>query len=290
VINQPGSYVLTSNLVVTDPNLNAIEITDSHVTLDLNGHMVRGPNSGGTGTGIRSLDQYNITIKNGSIWGFGSTGVHLFASGGVELAAGHCVKDIQAFLNGSGIAVNAGLVTNCTANNNGSSGISAHYTTVTNCTANNNGFTAFYSYRSTITNCTAINNFIGISAQSSTITNCMVCENDDYGITCGDSTITNCTAINNSGKGISATSSIITNCTATSNGSDGIAAYNWNRIEGNNLRNNGQGGTGYGLNIAWDYNYAVKNVASENASGNFLNSGSNNVMPLTGDNANYWSP
>ena len=51
-ISEKGSYVLTTNLIVSDPKVNAIEIKDSHVTLDLNGHMVRGPNTGGTGSGI----------------------------------------------------------------------------------------------------------------------------------------------------------------------------------------------------------------------------------------------
>jgi len=46
VINQSGSYVLTNNLAVTDPNLDAIEIIVNDVTLDLNGHMIQGPHTG----------------------------------------------------------------------------------------------------------------------------------------------------------------------------------------------------------------------------------------------------
>src|SRR5271154_6656573 len=41
-ISQPGSYRLSSNLVVPDSNTNAIEITAEFVTLDLNGFSIVG--------------------------------------------------------------------------------------------------------------------------------------------------------------------------------------------------------------------------------------------------------
>ena len=47
VINKAGSYVLTSNLVVTDPATNAITIEVNDVTLDLKGHTIQGPNASG---------------------------------------------------------------------------------------------------------------------------------------------------------------------------------------------------------------------------------------------------
>lgn len=40
VIDKPGSYVLTSNIVVSPSSLYGIEITANDVTLDLNGHAV----------------------------------------------------------------------------------------------------------------------------------------------------------------------------------------------------------------------------------------------------------
>ena len=43
LISAEGSYVLTSNLVVTDPNLDAIQISSDYVTLDLNGFHISGP-------------------------------------------------------------------------------------------------------------------------------------------------------------------------------------------------------------------------------------------------------
>ena len=42
-ISRPGSYRLSGNLEVTDPDITAIEITADHVTLDLNGFSIQGP-------------------------------------------------------------------------------------------------------------------------------------------------------------------------------------------------------------------------------------------------------
>src|SRR3954468_7937478 len=42
-ITQPGSYRLTTNLIVADPNTNGIEISANHVTIDLNGFAIIGP-------------------------------------------------------------------------------------------------------------------------------------------------------------------------------------------------------------------------------------------------------
>ena len=93
VINQAGSYVLTSNLVVTDPNVNAIEITANNVTLDLNGHIIQGPNTGsGTGSGIYSQNPYGITIKNGKVQEFGYYGIYLI---GTSEGEGNIVEDIS---------------------------------------------------------------------------------------------------------------------------------------------------------------------------------------------------
>lgn len=252
IINQAGSYVLTSNLVVTDPNLNAIEITVNDVTLDLNGHKIQGPNTGaGNANGIYAADRYSITIKNGRIWGFGQCGVWLYSSGGTtEKGAGHIIEDIQATNNAyGGIRFAAGLIINCTANNNGSIGISAWNSTVTNCTANNNNGYGMAAYTSTITQCTTnYNSTSGIISNSSIIKNCTVCNNSYHGIYSGE------------------------------------PSYSKSYIMENNVRDNGL----YGLRfyVPNGNDFAIKNVASGNGSGNFY-AESGNYMPLSGENANY---
>jgi len=87
-ITQPGSYVLTSDLVVSSV-VDAIEIQASPVDLDLNGHSLNG---GGTCTGtpvttcsgaVSSDGVYlnatsasgHIRVHNGTVRGFGNSGI-----------------------------------------------------------------------------------------------------------------------------------------------------------------------------------------------------------------------
>jgi len=106
------------------------------------------------------------------------------------------------------------------------------------------------------------------------------------GIYANNSTITNCTVRANHEDGIYAQyATIITNCTAYENTGDGIQGGQRTCIECNNLKNNGE----YGLTLVSSNNYAIKNTASNNTSGQFNNGGSNNHMPISGDNAN-WNP
>ena len=259
VIDQPGSYVLTSNITVSTINTKCIEIDANDVTLDLNGHTLMGPGktSGSNDSGIYASEKNNITIKNGTIQNFGKSGIVLSGSN-------HQIKDVMFCSNGlHGISIISSIIINCTASYNGSHGIYASYSTITNCITDSN-------------------DSHGISATSSTVTKCTTSYNSSHGIYASNSTIVDCTTVNNSDRGIYASNSTITNCTANYNDSHGIYASSRCRIEGNNLRYNG----GYGLYISSSYNYAIKNVASENSSGNFY-SVSDNYMPFSGDNANY---
>jgi len=71
VIDEPGSYVLTTDLTVTQSSLDAIEIATDRVTLDLGGHVIRGPGAtASTGTGIVGELRGGVTIRNGVVSGF----------------------------------------------------------------------------------------------------------------------------------------------------------------------------------------------------------------------------
>jgi len=255
-INEPGSYVLTSNLSVAAAYVNAININADNVTLDLNGHCIYGP---GTGRGIYAVNRYNITIKNGIVRGF-YDGIYLYNDYDHE-GAGHRIEGIQASNNGhDGIYALYSTVTNCTANNNGSFGISAFNSTVTNCTANNNGS-------------------FGISAFNSTVTNCTADSNDEYGISASHSTVTNCTANNNGKYGIYAYRGTVTNCTANYNGTNGIYAK-YSTVKGCNVRYN----TGYGIWMGTNYhNYIYRNAASGNSAGQIICPSGNKCV----DNATF---
>ena len=86
-IEVPGSYVLTSNLIVSDPNKHGISIATAPVTIDLNGFEIQGPVNcnglgstltcdAGTGSGIRS-SFVRSSVMNGSVIKFGSDGIQL---------------------------------------------------------------------------------------------------------------------------------------------------------------------------------------------------------------------
>jgi hypothetical protein len=174
VLNQAGSYVLTSNLKVDDTDTHAIRIEVNDVSIDLNGHSIQGPFTGppfsGSGMGINAQNRYSITIKNGRVWGFGSYGVYLYSSPGdpSEKGAGHIIDGIHAANNGiDGIVINAGLVANCTINNNKDDGITAYDTTIVNTTAHNNVWHGFNLEGCILTDCTAnYNQHAGVFAES----------------------------------------------------------------------------------------------------------------------------
>ena len=349
VIDEPGSYVLTSNLTVST-TFNCIEISADNVTLDLNGFALVGPGSGSAGSGIYVNDNNNITVMNGTVRDFMSTGIYFLSSKKNQL------KDLKCTNNGQyGIYVENATVVNCIAEENGTDGIRAYYSTVKDCNSNNNSDDGFnvlsstvlncqgyyngnrgiYSRRSTISNCTmtfsgthgieaydstiihctsyesrglgtelgngiyvtnssvtnstAIENIDhGINAENSTITNCVANDNNFGIVIRSNSTIANCTANGNNRDGIFVYDSTVTRCTANNNDGSGIYVHSRSRIEGNNVRSDEQSQS-YGIYL-WSIgrdNYVIKNTASDNSEDNFRDEGTNNYMPMTGDNRNY---
>jgi hypothetical protein len=128
-ICKSGSYKLTGNLTVPNANTTAIEITVSHVTIDLNGFAILGPTdctgglspclNEGAGNGITTTGaQFNITIRNGTIQGMGNDGIHLEGDS-------HLVEYLHVRNNGSfGILIlvsqdlGSSIVQHCTAQRN----------------------------------------------------------------------------------------------------------------------------------------------------------------------------
>src|SRR5882724_13134529 len=67
IINQPGSYYLSANLVVT--KTNGIQINAEGVTLDLNGFQISRVSPDGNGIEISNVG-HRATIRNGTLIGF----------------------------------------------------------------------------------------------------------------------------------------------------------------------------------------------------------------------------
>ena len=68
-ISRSGSYRLSSNLTVPLGS-NAVEITASSVTLDLNGFTIAGPAVLSNASGILGNNQTDLRIGNGGVTGF----------------------------------------------------------------------------------------------------------------------------------------------------------------------------------------------------------------------------
>ncbi len=138
-ITQPGSYKLSSNLVVP-ANTDAVQILVSHVTLDLNGFSIIGPIVCDNGTncapstssdvhGILARGVANITIRNGHIKGF-RRGLFL-VDGVVEEV--HATDNLQI-----GILASHSVLRRNIVSNNGGGGIVAQDCIVTENVADTN--------------------------------------------------------------------------------------------------------------------------------------------------------
>jgi parallel beta-helix repeat protein len=141
-ITKPGHYNLNKNLVCTTSG-NAITIAADNVTLDLKGHFLIGPQTGGasTGVGVYVGAQQNVIVANGTITGF-NVGVVLEGS---------------TFSRVTGIAARGDYFGMIVAG--------GHNNAVSGCDASQSGFFGIYSYSAvlTITNSTANSNLAGIA-------------------------------------------------------------------------------------------------------------------------------
>jgi parallel beta-helix repeat protein len=241
IIYDSGSYYLTGNLDMPTGGIGIGIFTDN-VTLDLNGFALIGnPN---TANGIAVNDpQVNISIRNGTVTGWGGKGISAMNAENSRL------DDLRA-LNNGGNGMEIGwnsVVTDCTANANAGAGIAVRDNCVVAvCAAESNGGA-------------------GIVAWSrSVITDCVSDYNDAQGILAGDgSRIEGCLVDGNWGNGIQVSRRcyvLNNNCTynGLSNG-DGAGVHatgNNNRIEGNNAVTNDRG-----IDVDGAYNIIIKNTA-----------------------------
>ena len=309
IINQAGSYYLTSNLLVT--KTNGIQINAEGVTLDLNGFQISRATPSGYGIEI-PFESFRVTVRNGTISNF-ATGIFGKAPAGVfrDLAVTGCTNFGIKTGNGS-------VLDSCRAAlNSGTAAIDAGWgTTLTNCTAMSNTVTYAISTASgcTLTNCAAYSNTadfaINVSSGSS-LTNCSASFNTgraplsaaiNAGYGC---TLRGCTTyFNDSTAAQTATTEIgiyvssgctVQNCTVQFNNGDGIRAgsecqvrendcvFNFagvhatggnNRIEANNVISNGRG-----IHVEAAGNLIVKNSASDNTT-DYVIAASNRYGPI----------
>ncbi|MBN1477550.1 right-handed parallel beta-helix repeat-containing protein [Candidatus Sumerlaeota bacterium] len=213
VIDQPGSYFLTQSLTGVSGK-SGIVIAASHVTLDLMGFEIAGVTGSLCGIIVPS-PEVSITIRNGSIHGWGEHGVEANAANGSQLL------DLRALGNGTapndhdGLRLGqGGVIARCIARGHPAEGISA-----------DNG--------TSVIGCSASENTIGISGSAITATGCSATGNTFGGFSSSFGTIVGCNASFNDGYGFRIDRGSLIDCTATWNGTNGIWANEDSTVRGN---------------------------------------------------------
>lgn len=133
VINRPGTYCLMQDLTNFVPDGKAIRVDAANVIIDLNGHRLsnRGANDQTSTYGIFSQDHPKITIRNGTIQGFG-VGIYIETFGDNNQpgkVTSHLIEGLRVYRNrGAGISVQgtANIIRRNQVTSSGVIGISAH--------------------------------------------------------------------------------------------------------------------------------------------------------------------
>lgn len=308
-IEIPGSYVLTSDLVVADPSDDGLFVATAPVTIDLNGFEIRGPVSctglgssvscsAGTGRGIRAEARPRITVRNGNVVGFGSDGILVAGrsrienvvaerNGGTGIVTGSdaVVAGSRSYRNaGDGIRLgDSSVVEASTAASNRLDGIEAGIgALVTNSTARDNGGNGV------------------LVADGGHVANVVAALNESDGIVAGDGcTLVSNTAYDNLSDGlVGVIGTTFSGNTSARNGSKGIDAGDGGVLRGNSTTLNGDAGIETGIAALVHGNTAVandvglrlgdrsayrENVVSNNTAGNVTTNGFGTPLNL-GDN------
>lgn len=294
-ITEPGSYYLTGS-VVGEANKVGIEVTQSGVTIDLNGYELVGVAKsldGITGPGIGGC---GIMVRNGTIRGWDGSGIdttgtscaqfldlRVLGNGadGIRAATNSMVRGCTARLNGgAGFSLsNNCLIANSVAQENVGCGIlTGNGVTIAECVAGNNGDCGISTGNgSVITGCaTRANGGTGIMiAAGCTVTACNSSFNLVHGIDSdgvNGSVITNNTLVANTGDGIRVAEDCLVvdnNCDSNGFGAgDGAGIHavgRHNRIEGNNVADNDRG-----IQVDSDLCIIMRNSAFDNALGSYV--------------------
>jgi hypothetical protein len=86
ILRSPGSYVLVRDLIDNRAGFDAVQITASNVTIDMQGFSILGGSGIATGVGINAIGQSNVVIRNGIITGM--------AGGAIVTGANATISDI----------------------------------------------------------------------------------------------------------------------------------------------------------------------------------------------------
>ncbi len=243
-LSEPGSYRLTANLGVTDPNLDLFEVTSNHVSIDLNGFEISGPTActgnptvsvtcvpSGSGTAVRLVSGAgNLQLYDGTVRGMAGKGVDGFSSNDVH------IENVR-FTDIAGTVIDLGnraeIVRNSIFGNGGKSIVVATRGQIQGNTISENASTSIQTNgESSIThNIIEFNGGAGISAASS----CQILHN---------------VVVSNEGIGISASSaSVLIGNSVSSNDGLGLSLDTNSGYSMNVLRSNSGGQVSGGVQM-----------------------------------------
>ena len=300
-ISQPGSYYLTTNLTGSS-GASGIIISSGSVTLDLNGFALTGV--AGSTNGIRVSNVYtNITVRNGTVNGWGKTGVY------APLAVSSQFIDLRASDNGLGGIVggqgnnrircvaaynqllwltsdSGSTFQDCTATGNLGDGFDASNggQAFNDCTATGNtNYGFFIGGWGLVNKCTANGNgssgFRG--GRGARFSECHASQNGQAGFDAGyGNSVSGCTTSDNTGDGITVGyRCFIHNNECYANGAavNGAGIHltlGGSRIEGNHVAENY-----YGIKADVAGNFIIHNSASGNTA-DFSITGSQSIGPI----------
>ncbi len=126
-ISEPGSYLLTGNLLNPSKDTHTLVITAPGIVLDLNGFRIMGPttctpacDNAGTGSHIR-VDADHVTVSNGTLRGAGAHGIIATPNAGnLRIDS---VRFVENFVRGMDASATPDVsVVNCMAMRNGADG------------------------------------------------------------------------------------------------------------------------------------------------------------------------
>ncbi len=254
-ITKTGSYKLFSNLTVSCPNKDAIDVAPSDggpvvelATVDLNGFSIIGPGSG-AGIGINAFAATSLVVHNGGI-----------AAMGAGIVAKDCkVEEVHLLLNvGTAIDCDDGVILNDTVAANGGDGISVFDGVVQGNKVLANQFEGIFAFAGLVQNNTVIDNGGGIFSPNGSpgidVMNATVTENnvfvnggDGIDVGGGGSKVGENSVVGNSGDGIDVESFVtgvnVIGNTADDNGGFGIRFFDaTSAFTSNVVHNNGDSG------------------------------------------------
>jgi hypothetical protein len=254
IISQPGSYYLTTNLTGVSGQAGVITITTNNVTLDLNGFALLGVPDTENAIYIPNA-QTNITVRNGTISGWGS-GVLAFSTSAWNLVFEHLnisasangiyvygacvVRDCNCMnIIGSGIVcTTAGTVTGCTVESCGNYGINCSVGSVTGCTVENCSSYGIYTGNDCVVKDCEVSGNGGTGIYTGNfvlITGCTVVANTSNNITTGNvCKVADCVVASSAGYGIAAgDDALVIGCHVNGNTSGGIKIGNYSLVRDN---------------------------------------------------------